>query len=341
MIHDKQVSIHPSIVVWILFGILTFYFAYLVLSVLAIFFMGLVLSAAMEPAVRRMKKSRVPRFLSVSILYGVLIVAIGIFLAYLIPVIVSQAQDFSQNFPEYLNKFPKASSFMNDMFRNGSLFGSSNSGNGINSLMEGIFSTTVGVFHGFISIIAVFAIAFYLSIEEDGMKRFVSSVVPARYQEYAVSRTQIIYEKIGYWMLGQFLLMFMIFILYFALLSVLDVPYAFTLALIAGFLEIIPYIGPMLSAIPSLILAFTVSPIAGITVAIGYVIIQQAESHFLIPQVMKRAVGLHPVAVILALLIGAKIGGVVGAILAVPVATALSVFVRDALEKQQSDVVVN
>lgn len=339
MIQERRISINPSIVAWTLFGILMFYFAYLILNILAIFFMGLILSAAMEPAVRRMKKDRIPRFISASVLYGILILAVGVFLAYLIPVIVSQAQDFVRSFPEYLKEFPNFSSLVNDWIRSGSSAGQSGIGSGAGSLLSNIFSTTIGVFHGFVSFVAIFAIAFYLSIEEDGVRRFICSITPFRYQEYVVSRAKIIYEKIGYWMLGQFLLMLMIFVLYFLLLSLLNIPYAFTLALLAGFLEIIPYIGPTLSAIPALILAFTVSPISGIAVAIGYIVIQQTENHLLMPQIMKRAVGLHPVVVILALLVGAKVGGVLGAILAVPVVTVVGVFIRDALEKQQSETV--
>jgi len=128
-------------------------------------------------------------------------------------------------------------------------------------------------------------------------------------------------------------LMFAIFILTFLGLTVLGVPYALSLAIIAGLLEIIPYIGPMLSAIPAIIIAFTVSPLTGFLVLVLYVLIQQFENHIIVPQVMRRAVGLHPVAVILALLIGFKLGGVLGAILAVPVATAISVFVGDLFEK--------
>jgi predicted PurR-regulated permease PerM len=219
------------------------------------------------------------------------------------------------------NPFP-ASSGAIDSARVGGFFGS-------------VFSTTVDVLHGFISLIAMLTIAFYLSIEEKGIRRFFSSVTPDRYQEYVISRAQIVYDKIGHWMLGQFFLMFAVFLSCLVLLLSLDVPYAFLLAFLTGILEVVPYIGPILSAIPAVLLGFTVSPFVGLLVLAGYIVIQQTESHVLVPQVMKRAVGLHPIVVILALLIGAKTGGVIGAILAVPVATGIGVFIKDAFDKKQ------
>jgi predicted PurR-regulated permease PerM len=115
----------------------------------------------------------------------------------------------------------------------------------------------------------------------------------------------------------------------------LKVPYALVLAIFGGVLEIIPYLGPIISAIPAIILGFFVSPLTGLLVLVFYILIQQLENHVMVPQIMKKAVGLNPIVVILVLLIGAKIGGTMGAILSIPVATVINVFLQDVFFKKK------
>ena len=116
----------------------------------------------------------------------------------------------------------------------------------------------------------------------------------------------------------------------------MGVPYALILALFAGFFELIPYLGPIISAVPAVALAFLISPVTGFMVLGLYIAIQQMENHIITPQVMKKAVGLNPVIVILALLIGAKVAGIYGAILAIPVAAIISVLVSDIMKKEDN-----
>jgi predicted PurR-regulated permease PerM len=136
-------------------------------------------------------------------------------------------------------------------------------------------------------------------------------------------------------MVGQLVLMFIIFVLDFTALSIFHIPYALILAMLAGILEIVPYLGPIISATLASIIGFFISPITGLIVLGVLTTIQQIESHIIVPQVMKKAVGLNPVVVILALLIGAQLGGVLGAILAVPLATSLSVIIGDLVDKNE------
>ena len=133
----------------------------------------------------------------------------------------------------------------------------------------------------------------------------------------------------GRWLQGQLLLMLIIFALDYAGLLLRKVPYALTLALLAGLLEIIPYIGPMISAVLALIFGFFISPLVGLLAFAWFAIMQQIEGNIIVPLVMRKAVGLNPVVVIVALLIGAKLAGVVGIIISVPRATVFSEIVND------------
>jgi predicted PurR-regulated permease PerM len=177
-------------------------------------------------------------------------------------------------------------------------------------------------------------ITFYFTVEEEGMKRFIRSVSPSHYHPYLMQLINRIQRRLGYWLRGQLILSVVIFVLTFIGLTILGVDYALLLALIAGIFEIIPYLGPFLGAVPAVFLAFVQSPVKALLVVILYIIIQQLENNIIVPKVMSKSVGINPLLVIIILLVGGKIGGAVGMILAIPVATALSVFFEDFLGKR-------
>jgi predicted PurR-regulated permease PerM len=140
--------------------------------------------------------------------------------------------------------------------------------------------------------------------------------------------------KIGLWIRGQLILSLIIFSLTFLGLSILGVNYALVLALIAGLTEFVPYLGPTIAAIPAIFLAFTQSPMLALFVLALYYIIQMVENHIIVPKLMQKVVGLNPVISIMVLLVGFKLAGILGAILAIPVVTIASVFLKDLFEKK-------
>lgn len=99
----------------------------------------------------------------------------------------------------------------------------------------------------------------------------------------------------------------------------LGIEFAIPLAVLAGLLEMVPTVGPILSAVPAILVAFSHSPVLALSVLALYIIVQQVENNILVPLIMKRSVGLSPVLTILALMIGGRFAGIAGAILAVPI----------------------
>lgn len=108
------------------------------------------------------------------------------------------------------------------------------------------------------------------------------------------------------------------------------------LALIAGLTEFIPYLGPIMAAIPAVFLAFIQSPILALSVAILYYVVQLLENNLIVPNIMKRVIGINPVISITSLLIGFKVAGVVGAVLAIPTATAIVIIIREVFEQKNN-----
>ncbi|KKR21361.1 MAG: hypothetical protein UT50_C0009G0020 [Candidatus Moranbacteria bacterium GW2011_GWA2_39_41] len=316
------------------------WFLYLIREIVLLVFVAILIVAAINPLVGWMQKKGIPRTAGVFLVYVIVILMIGLSVSFLIPPLVSQFNDFSQKAPTIVQKTLDAFGAAQNFFQEhnislGQQDADISAGNQVSSLPSTIFSGTVGLVSGAISTLIVFVMAFYMTVNEDGIKKFIVSITPGKHKEYAASATQRIEEKIGKWTQGQFFLMFFIFILDFIWLSILGVPYALALALFAGLMEIIPYIGPIVSAIPGVILASLISPLTGFIALLLYFLTQQFENHVIVPQVMKKAVGLNPIAVMVALLIGLKLGGVMGAILAIPLATAISIFITDFMKKHE------
>jgi predicted PurR-regulated permease PerM len=336
----RTVEISTGIIFRTVLILLGMYFLYLISDVIAIFFVALIFTAAVGPLVSWLAVKKIPRSISVLTIYLILFCIIGSLIAVIIPEIASQFRDFSENTPLYTEKITKTfSGIQNFVDSHGSFFNindvAKNIVSGIPKSSSQIFSTTADVLSGLVSIIVVLSLTFYLSVKEDGMRTFLELVVPHGHQSYAISLAERMEEKIGKWMQGQFFLMLTIFVFDFLALYFLNVPYALVIALIGGVTEIIPYLGPILGAIPAVVMGFLVSPTTGLLVLLLYIIIQQIENHVIVPQVMRKAVGLNPIAVILALLVGVKLGGILGAVISVPVVAALSVFVGDLVNSKK------
>jgi len=333
-----QIEISTETILKAIFIILAIWFLFLVKDIILLLFVAIIISSAIEPIIDILETKKIPRVIGVMSIYLLLFFIIGLMISFLIPPITYQLNDLSQNIPQHYQKMQDSFKPISDFFQTKNVDVSiqdffSNADSWVSRASQNIFSTTVGVFSGLISTIVVLSLAFYMTLVKDGINKFVALVTPGKHQKYAIGLTIKIKHQIGKWLQGQLMLMLIIFILDFIGLSIIGIPYALVLAVIAGLLEIIPYIGPVLAAIPGIILGFLISPLIGLLAFVIYFIVQQAEGHILTPLIMKKAVGLNPVAVILALLAGAKLGGILGAIIAIPVATALGIFIKDLFSK--------
>lgn len=338
----KKVEISTGTILKIILILLSLLFLYLVKEIIALFIISIIVVSAIDPAVNWLHKKRIPRSLGVLLVYFAIFSLIGLAGSFLIPPIATQFSEFSKNIPSYFQQAGNSIGPIQEFFHsqninisNQSFF--DNIGQWISNIPGNIFSTTVGVFSGLISIVVVLSLAFYMAVVEDGIRKFIVSISPKKYEKHAVELTDKIKYKIGKWMQGEIVLMISIFGIVYLGLSLIGIPYALVLAVFAGLLEIVPYVGPIISAIPGVILGFLISPLTGFLALLVYIVSQQLENNILVPLIMKRAVGLNPVAIILALLAGAKIGGALGAILAVPVAAAIGIVIRDMFFKENKN----
>jgi len=335
-----NIEISSSSIFKILIVIFLVWIIYLIREVVAILIFAFILVSILEPAVNWLRLKRVPKTLSVVLIYLLLLLVFAGIVALLIPPISDQIDQLISNFPVYWQKF--SLEFKNiGQFLNQYSVGQEIE-NAFKNLKYSLPQTTTGIFSqvgqflaGVFSIFIVIVISFYILVEENATKRIFRSILPGQYLPYTYQVFSRIQNKLGLWLRGQLILCLIVGFLFYIGLLFLGVKYALILGIVGGLLEFIPYVGPTFSGVLAVIITFFQSPIKALLVLFLYIVIQIIENNLLVPNIMRRAVGLNPVISITALLVGGTLGGVIGAILAIPLATALSVFAQDFLEKKR------
>jgi predicted PurR-regulated permease PerM len=194
----------------------------------------------------------------------------------------------------------------------------------------GAFQTASFIFGGVLSFILIIVLSFYLAVQEGGVDDFLRIVTPIRHHGYIADLWHRSQRKIGFWLQGQILLGVVVGVLVYLVLLIVGIPHALVLALFAGLFEIIPVFGPIISSVPAILIAFSERGVGTGLLLMGlYIIIYQFESQLFYPLVVKKIVGISPIVVILALVIGAKLAGVLGALIAVPISAAIMEYIHD------------
>ena len=319
----RKIDISHRTIIFITFFILGIWLIYLIRDLLIILFVAVILMSAFSPLVKFLTKSKIPKSLSIAITYIIIIMLVSGLLAIVIPPLLEETRRLFLILPPYLDKLFEIISVDKSVIQSQ-----------FSTLSKSVFSITLSVFDNFLTIIFLLVLTFYLMLERDNLEDRIASLFVGKEERIKELIVQI-EEKLGGWFRGQLFLSLVIGVLTYVGLLVLGIPYALPLAVIAGVLEVIPVIGPIISAIPSVLITLTVSPILSVGVAAMYFVIQQLENHLIVPQVMKRAVGLNPLVVILAIAIGSRLLGFAGALLAVPIAVVGQIIVTEIIAEKK------
>ena len=281
--------------------------------------------ASLYPVVLFLKKQKIPNILATLIPYLVLLALFLLLIIPLLPFLTSQIQLLIKDFPQYFENAARIMGFNVDYSSFNSSISDSLSGIGKN-----IFLITGKAINIVFSALTIFVISFYLLLYRDSFKLSIVNVFPKEKREKVENVLYKIEKKLGAWARGQVVLSLIIGVFTWVVLTLLQMDFALPLAVAAGILEIIPTAGPILASIPAIIVALTISPTLALVVAISYFIIQIIENNILVPKIMERSVGLNPVVVILAILVGGTLMGVVGALQAIPFLSALIIILVSA-----------
>lgn len=304
--------------------IATLWFAIQIREILVIIFISFITMSTLSPYVDLLRKRRLPTVLAVIVPYIFTISIIVVLIVPLIPFFSSQLQTLFSILPSYIDRAAKLLNIHIDITDANKFLTSEIDTIGKNALLF-----TGKLFGGIFSFLAIVVISFYLMLEREKIKKEFTALFPKETQTKVLTIISQIENKLGAWFRGQVILSFVIGISTWVALTILGLPFALPLALLAGILEIVPTIGPIISAIPAIVVALNISPTLAITVIVFYLLIQMLENNFLVPKIMEKAVGLNPIVIIIGVMIGAKLMGVLGALLSVPFITMLLVLSRN------------
>lgn len=326
-------------VVTLLAGVVLLLVLYELRRVLLILYVSTLLAIGFSPAVRwleRWKKFRLPRWAAILILYVGAIATIGLVLWLVIPPIATQIGELWQDLPGLVDRLQRSlvrSGIIKQRYTWSELIKQIESPGMAVAGILGAVQTVVGVAG---TVITVLLLPYYLLVDAQSLqKAFLHLFEPDRRPRVArISRAVTV--KVGAWLSGQLLLAFVIGTTASLGLWILGVPYFYVLGLIAAFGEMIPVVGPILAAVPAILMGWTVSWKTALFVAIYFSVQQFIENNILVPRVMQRQVGVSASIVIIALIIGSELLGVVGAILAVPTAAIVQVLLQEHLEHDES-----
>lgn len=304
---------------------------YAIRDILLLLLVSMVLAAAFDPWVDWFKKKGWPRWAGIAVIYLLLFGMFALVVSLVIPPVLKQASELYANFPTIVNKLTQLLNSLESFQISGWQESLQKSFLNIepNKTVAGLFGAVGNFFGGLFGVFAILVMTFYMVIKEDNIAKLVKLVSPEKYQKFLTDLLNHISQKMGLWLRGQLLLGLIVGLLVYVGLKIIGVKYALVLALLSAITELIPFIGPFIGAVPGVLIAFTQAPVLGL-LAIGiYIGVQLLENYFITPRVMSRAVGLTPLLVIIALLIGAKLAGVLGALLAVPVALIISTILKE------------
>lgn len=280
-------------------------------DILLVIFIAYIAVAALNPIVEFLRRRGVPKAIAVLLTFFATVLFFVLLIAPLVPFFVSQILQLSKSFPIYLHQAASMIGLQLDLKEVGQIFTPQQLG-------RNAFALAGGVFGGFFTIVTTIAITFYLLLYYDAAKKNVANLFPQKHQDKAVMIIDQVNSKLGAWLQGQFLLSLSIGTITWTILTLLQMPFALPLAVLAGLFEIVPTVGPIIAAVPAIIVAFTISPNMALIIMLAYIFIQLLENHLLVPRIMQRAVGLNPVVVIIGVIVGDRLLGIPGALLSVP-----------------------
>lgn len=306
----RKIEISHRTIIFVVLLLVGLWFLFQISDVIFIVFVAFIIMSALKPLVDRLQKLRIPRGLAILLVYLVIWGLIGGIVSLIIRPLFDQTSHLITILPSALGRI--------SLFSNNQQVITDQLVSRVGSLPAGIVKFVVGFFGNLLSVFTTLVISFYMLLEHKNLDEVVASVFGHEHQEKVLKIIQTIGTRLGGWVRGEIILMFSIGIMTYVGLSILGVEIALPLAIIAGILEVVPNIGPVVSAVPAVLIALTIHPLTALLTALMYLVVQLLENNILVPNVMRKAVGVNPLVSILGLLIGFKLAGVAGAVLAIP-----------------------
>lgn len=312
-----------------------------VFIVLLPFVLAIIIAYILNPLVEFLESRRMPRYLGILLIYAVFFSLIFLIGIGTIPTLIYELQKLGEMIPEYTGRFQAFISHLQSDYQRFNLPDSVRAvldqnivamQNNLQNLLERITGTILGLFSHMFTILIIPLLVYYILRDMENLKRSLVLVFPKRYRKWVATVGSEMDRTLGAYFRGMLFICFIVGLLTYVGLLLLGVEFALILGIISGITNIIPYFGPLIGAVPAVLIALLNSPALVLKVIIVIIIVQQLESQFIAPQILGRSLGLHPLIVIFALIVGGRLFGLGGLIFAVPFAAVLRIFLKHAVD---------
>lgn len=317
----RKVEISHKTIIFAVLFLLLLWFLYYIRDVIIALFIALLIMTILNPLVTKLSKYKIPRLLSILVVYILVFTTIGFVIASIVPPLVDQTTSFVEGLPVYIQNIglPKN---INEQI-------TSEVGGLVSFLPGTIAKATVSIFSNLVNTVAVLAIALYLLLERDKLDDHLGNFFGEKQVKRAGRVIDALEKKLGGWARGQFTIMLIVGVMTYVGLKLLSIPFALPLAIIAGLLEIVPYIGPAIATVPLAIAGFSISAVMGLAAVALALLIQQLEGFLITPKVMEKSLGVSPIIILLAIAVGSRLMGMVGVLIAVPIVITSRILLKE------------
>lgn len=325
--------------------ILAFMFWEKLMPVMVVFFFAFILASAFKPIVDWLQTKRFSKLAAISVSYVTFILLFLALIAVVIVPFLNEVDSLIKALPSVTTKLLE---FATTLEESNIPLISSNAGQiktivedsvkgfsanllpVLSSSFDGLkvaLSTIADVAGGFVTFITAIMLSIYLLNDHDYLiDSFLRKFVGYKRHQIVRKLIEDVEHKLGNWVVGQLSLSLIIGVMSWILLTIIGVPFALPLAVLAGIMEAVPSLGPLLSSIPAILFALINGGVnSALYTGLGYVIIQQLENAIIVPKVMGNAVGIRAIYVLTGIIVGFALGGIVGALVAVPILVILKI----------------
>lgn len=334
---EKVLDISWGTIFKIAFAFLVFYVLYQIKDILILIIFSVIFSLLFNPVIDFLETRKIPRIVSVIFIYLGVFGVISLFFYLTIPFFIQEIQQLLQIFPQYFEKIsPPLRGLGIETFKSFEAL-IAVVGKNLEQMAANIFNALFVIFGGIFSTLFVLTLSIFLSLEEKAVEKALTIFFPKRYEAYVSELWENCQRKVSGWFGTRIVACLFVGLLSYFTFFLFNIKYSFSLGLLAGILNFIPLIGPILTGILIFLIISFDSITKAIFALIAFTLIQQIENNILTPILTKKFIGLSPALVLISLAVGGKLGGILGAILVVPLAGVLFEFLKDFLSKKREE----
>lgn len=339
----KKRRIITGILLLLVGSLIYLFFRYFsnLLPVIKPFFIGIVIAYILLPIISALENRKIPKWVALTLTYIFLLSVIGVSLYIIIPGIYNNINDlilrinnYSQRYNNFfLNvyniiKSSKLPLEVKNIISNQFTTMVSTIRDIVIDVLKNSFSMVSGIFSFILNLILGLFISFYLLRDRQSIKNSFLLMIPHKYRNPVLSSFEEINKVLISFIQGQLTVALIVGILEMIGLSIVGIKYSFLLGTIGGLSNMIPYFGPFIGVVPSIIVALFQAPLKILWVILVFAIVQQIDNSMITPNIIGNRIGIHPVMVILVILLGGTLGGILGMILAVPIYAIIKIIIK-------------